>query len=120
MSEAEARKLFSQQKVEVDVPEPSELELEELIAMQNAELVRVRDALKAVCTEQELNNFLVVNDSEAVEPYENLLDRCADFLTHGALYKCQKCGNGDMMFTKHGYTCNSMVSSKFDNAARSF
>ena len=44
-----------------------------------------------------------------VEGIDNLLDRCADFLTFGALAKCQKCKKGDMIFAKHGYQCNSMV-----------
>lgn len=39
-----------------------------------------------------------------------LLNRSADFLTFGAIKKCKKCGKGDMIFTKHGYTCNHMKS----------
>jgi poly [ADP-ribose] polymerase 1 len=35
-----------------------------------------------------------------------LLDRCADFLTFGAIAKCPKCKTGDMMFSKYGYTCS--------------
>ena len=37
---------------------------------------------------------------------DELLDRCADFLTFGAVAKCSKCKKGDMMFSKFGYTCN--------------
>jgi poly [ADP-ribose] polymerase len=40
---------------------------------------------------------------------DGLLDRCADFLTFGALAKCQKCKKGDMIFAKHGYSCNGQI-----------
>lgn len=86
-----------------------DMNLEETIAKQNAELMRVRQALKKVCSLQELELLLMTNDSGHVEGLENLLDRCADLLTFGALYKCQKCFKGDMIFSKHGYTCNSSV-----------
>ena len=86
-----------------------DMTLEETIAKQNAELMRVRQALKKVCTEQELQLLLTFNESGHVGNIENLLDRCADFLSFGALYKCQKCFNGDMIFSKHGYTCNATV-----------
>lgn len=84
--------------------------LEEKIAEQNAELVRVREALRKVCTFGELNFLLVTNESEQSEDLEQALDRCADFLTFGALYKCQKCLKGDMVFNKTGYFCNEMIS----------
>lgn len=44
-----------------------------------------------------------------VEGLDNLLDRCADFLTFGAIGKCEKCKKGDMIFAKHGYQCNGMA-----------
>jgi hypothetical protein len=81
---------------------------EEIIARQAAEFVRVRKALRDVCTIEELQYFLIINESDVVEGIENLLDRCADILCFGSLYKCQKCSKGDMIFTKHGYKCKRM------------
>lgn len=50
-----------------------------------------------------------MNDSDFAEiEKEALLDRCADILCFGALYKCQECSKGDMIFNKHGYSCNGM------------
>lgn len=86
-----------------------EIALEETIAKQNTELMRVRQALLKVCSQEDLQMLLIFNDSSDVEGLDNLLDRCADFLTFGALYKCQKCLKGDMIFSKHGYTCNAAV-----------
>lgn len=83
--------------------------LEATIANQTAELVRVREALKKTCTTDELQILLLMNESDTFESIDSLLDRCADLLTFGALYKCQICFNGDMIFMKHGYTCNGMV-----------
>lgn len=71
--------------------------------------MRVRQALQNVCTEEELQLFLLFNDSDIVNGLDNLLDRCADIVTFGAIYKCLKCNTGDMMFTKNGYTCNGMT-----------
>lgn len=88
----------------------SEQELEEKIAKQTNELMRVRSALEKVCSTEQLQLFLIVNESDGSQDKTLLLDRCADFLTFGALYKCQKCFNGDMIFNKHGYTCNAMIS----------
>lgn len=82
---------------------------EATIANQTAELVRVRQALQKVCSIEELQFLLLMNESDVSENLDSLLDRCADILTFGALYKCQKCFRGDMMFTKHGYTCNGLV-----------
>lgn len=62
-----------------------------------------------MCTPEELQFFLVANDSDVIEDVDSALDRCADILTFGALYKCQKCFQGDMIFTKYGYTCNGMI-----------
>lgn len=77
--------------------------LEETIAKQNDELVRVRQALQKTCTEPELSLLLTFNDSDGAGDIDSMLDRSADFLTFGALYKCQKCFKGDMIFSKHGY-----------------
>lgn len=87
----------------------SEVELELKIAKQSAELSRVAAALKKVCSVEDLQYLLIINDSDTVDDFDQLLDRCADFLTFGALYKCQKCFKGCMMFNKNGYTCNAMV-----------
>lgn len=87
----------------------SEVELELKIANQSAELSRVAGALRKVCSVAELQYLLIVNDSDADGDYDQLLDRCADFLTFGALYKCQKCFKGDMIFNKYYYTCNAMI-----------
>lgn len=88
----------------------AEINLERLIANQATELMRVRRGLQNVCSIEELKLFLIFNESGVIEGLDNLLDRCADFLTFGALYKCQKCNIGDMIFTKIGYTCNGMRS----------
>lgn len=90
-------------------PLDPESALEMMIARQSEELSRVRTGLKKVCTKDELIKLLAFNDSAPVNGLDNLLDRCADFLTFGALYNCQKCEKGDLIFTKHGYTCNGMI-----------
>lgn len=87
----------------------SEVELELKIANQSAELSRVAGALRKVCSVEKLQYLLIVNDSDVVSDFDQLLDRCADFLTFGALYKCQKCFKGDMIFNQYGYTCNAMI-----------
>lgn len=80
--------------------------MERTIVSQTAKLFRIRQALQIICSEEELKRFLIFNSSNTVDGLDNLLDRCADFLTFGALYKCQKCYEGDMIFTKYGYTCS--------------
>lgn len=92
-----------------NLPLDPESAIEIMIAQQSEELLRVRAALKKTCTKDELIKLLAYNDSAPVDGFDNLLDRCADFLTFGALYNCQKCSKGDMIFTKHGYTCNGMI-----------
>lgn len=87
-----------------------EEELEEKIATQTAELVRIREALVNVCEKEDLQLLLLINDCELSDPsMEELLDQCADILAFGSLYKCQKCLKGDMIFSKHGYTCNAWL-----------
>lgn len=85
-----------------------DIKLERTIANQTNELLRVRQGLHDACSDEELQLLLIFNDSDVVEGIDNLLDRCADILTFGALYKCRKCNTGDMIFTKYGYTCNGM------------
>lgn len=53
-----------------------------------------------------MKEILTLNKSEIVD---GLLDRCADFLTFGALAKCQKCLKGDLVFAKYGYKCDGMI-----------
>lgn len=80
--------------------------MEETIKKQSKQFFKIRDALKEHCNKSALQNILFKNNSGMVEGGEKLLDRCADFLTFGALAKCQKCLKGDMIFAKHGYRCN--------------
>lgn len=83
--------------------------LEETIKKQSKQLFKIRDALQSSCNKAMLQNILFKNKSGMVEGMDGLLDRCADFLTFGALAKCQKCLKGDMIFAKHGYRCNGMA-----------
>lgn len=94
-------------------------ELESLIATQTTKLFEVRDVLDKFSRISQTNeniasptcfsDLLKINRSCLVEGTEGNLDRCADFLTFGALAKCQKCLKGDMIFAKYGYKCNGMV-----------
>lgn len=95
--------------IQMETCEDESEDQEVKIAHQTAELFRVRQALQQICSVEDLQFLLLTNESEASENIDVLLDRCADILTFGALYKCQKCFKGDMIFTKHGYTCNAMV-----------
>jgi poly [ADP-ribose] polymerase 1 len=82
------------------------------IARQTTELVRIRQALQRVCSKEDLQFLLIMNECDVIEGTDDvssLLDRCADILTFGSLYKCQKCKKGDMMFSKYGYTCNAWI-----------
>lgn len=83
--------------------------LEATIALQTIKLFEIRDEIKSVATPGLLHNLLSTNNSEKMNGFEANLDRCADFLTFGAIIKCQKCLVGDMIFSKHGYKCNGMV-----------
>lgn len=85
-------------------------ELEDTIAKQTKMLFIIRDELEKSCSKGDLQNILFTNKSCIVEGKDRLLDRCADFLTFGALAKCQKCQKGDLIFSKYGYTCNGMIS----------
>lgn len=96
-------------KRNVDMKSLSDVDLEVLIARQTDELTRVSKGLAGSPTTL-LQKFLEANDSGTEGDYTALLDRCADFLTFGAIRKCQKCDKGDLIFTKHGYTCNGMKS----------
>lgn len=107
IDEIQAKKLKGEPKDEVDAAK--ENELEEIIKKQSKQFFKIRDALQNACKKNELQNILFSNNSGMVEGIDNLLDRCADFLTFGALAKCQKCNKGDMIFAKHGYRCNGMA-----------
>lgn len=87
----------------------SDVDLELLIASQTDELTRVTKGL-ANFLETALQQFLAINGAGADFDYTTLINRCADFLTFGAIEKCPKCESGDMMFMKHGYKCNGMES----------
>lgn len=81
-------------------------ETEAKIVEQAAELTRVRQALQKICTTDELQLLCIENDSDIVDGAYNLVNRCADFLTFGALSKCPKCHDGDLKFVKIGYKCS--------------
>lgn len=83
--------------------------MEESIKKQSKQIFKIRDFLQKLCTKADLQNILFANNSGMVEGLDNLLDRCADFLTFGALVKCQKCKKGDLIFAKHGYKCKGML-----------
>lgn len=104
---AQAKKLKAEPKDEVDAA--AESALEETIKKQSKMLFKVRDKLKELCTKDQLQSILFANNSGMVAGMDDLLDRCADFLTFGALAKCQKCKKGDLIFSKHGYTCNGQA-----------
>lgn len=80
--------------------------LEELIRKQSSQLFETRKMLEKNCKTKDLKKILAENRSGLVE---GLLDRCADFLTFGALAKCQKCLKGDLIFAKYGYKCDGMI-----------
>lgn len=94
-------------KDEVDMAQDQALE--DTIKKQTKQLFKIRDKLQKICSKSDLQNILFANDSCMVVGLDELLDRCADFLTFGALAKCQKCKKGDLMFSKHGYTCKGMA-----------
>lgn len=102
-----AKKLKAEPKDETD--SVAEQNLEETIKKQSKIMFKIRDKIQAICSKADLQNILFANKSCIVEGVDNLLDRCADFLSFGAIAKCQKCLKGDMMFAKHGYKCNGMV-----------
>ena len=57
-----------------------------------------------------LQKFLFVNGSGMMERQEQMQERVADFLTFGALEKCNLCKNGDYVFRKNNYVCNGIHS----------
>jgi len=63
--------------------------IEKLIKKQTTQLFKVRDAISHGNKEM-FRNILFANNSGMVEGLDSLLDRCADFLTFGALAKCQR------------------------------
>lgn len=85
-------------------------ELETLIQQQSQKLFDIRDMLERNCSKSVLQSILTINNSCQIQDKEELLNRCSDMINFGALAKCQKCLNGDMIFTKHGYTCNGATS----------
>lgn len=113
LDEEELNKMFKASVALQEEKRDEEMTLEETIADQNTELMRVREALQKESSKNELQLLLSFNDSDSPETFESILDRCADFLTFGALYKCQKCFKGDMVFEKYGYQCNGMIDEWF-------
>jgi poly [ADP-ribose] polymerase len=107
LTEAQAKKLKAEPKDKKE--EKQESELEKKIEKQTKQMFKVRDAIKKIANKVELQNILFANDAGMVEGTEGLLDRCADFLTFGAIEKCKKCRKGDMIFAKHGYKCDGMI-----------
>ncbi|CRK91707.1 CLUMA_CG005353, isoform A [Clunio marinus] len=103
IDETMAKKLKGEPKDEVDEAMDG---LEEEMKKQNKKLYKVRDKLQELCTKSQLQDILFKNGSGMVEGKDGLLDRCADFLTFGAVSKCEKCMKGDLIFTKGGYRCN--------------
>lgn len=82
--------------------------LEKKISTQTAELFRIRSALETFFSEETWKIFLEANKSDVVGDNDDILDRCADFIAFGAICKCWKCSEGDMIFSKHGYSCNGL------------
>lgn len=82
--------------------------MEQTIEKQSNEFFKMRDDIKKIFKKKDLKNLLKSNGSGFTDNMEFLLDRCADFLTFGALEKCKKCVNGDLIFSKYGYECKGM------------
>lgn len=85
------------------------VDLELAIASQTNELVRVKKHLATILNESSIKQILESNGSSTDGDYISLLNRCADFLTFGAIEKCGIC-HDEMIFTKHGYSCNGVRS----------
>lgn len=107
VDESMAKKLKSEPVDKKEAAEQSKLD--KLIDKQTKQLFKVRDAIKSITKKSDLQNILFVNDSGMVSGTDALLDRCADFLTFGAIEKCQKCKQGDLIFGKGGYTCSGAI-----------
>jgi poly [ADP-ribose] polymerase 1 len=84
-------------------------DLEERIAQQTKEFFAIRDNLKKFANAKILQELLKLNGSNPIQSVEKMLDRCADFITFGAIVKCSQCKTGDMVFEKHGYRCNGKI-----------
>lgn len=88
--------------------EPTAVDLELVVAIQTNELIRVARGLHKYLFRKGFEEILHVNGSETKGDYNELLNRCADFLTFGALQSCGKCGKGELIFRKHSYICNGV------------
>lgn len=84
----------------------SDPKLEALIESQTQTFQIVRELLKTSSNVKVLSEFLRFNNSKVSSGYENILDRCADLITFGAILKCKTCVKGDLIFAKHGYKCD--------------
>jgi poly [ADP-ribose] polymerase len=109
--EIAAKKLKTEPKDEVDAAENAKLE--ETIKKQTKAFYDYKDNLKSNFTKQQLINILFLNNSFIPEGIENILERCSDFFTFGALAKCPKCHTGDFVFKKNGYGCEGKRSFGF-------
>ncbi|KAG5673403.1 hypothetical protein PVAND_003458 [Polypedilum vanderplanki] len=106
ITEAQAKKLKTEPRDKDEVE--AENALEKLITEQTKLLFKVRDEIQFL-KKSDLQNILFVNDSGMVSGSDALIERCSDFLTFGAIKKCKKCKNGDMIFAKYGYRCNGNI-----------
>lgn len=91
------------------INEETSQELENLIKIQSEKFQTIRGLLKIHGNAKILGEFLKLNDSKVVLGYENILDRCSDFISFGAIFKCTTCTNGNMIFSKHGYKCDGKL-----------
>lgn len=90
-------------------PSNYDQDLENVIKIQTEKFQTVRELLKKHCKAKTLSEFLTQNGSDVVQGYDNILDRCADFISFGAIPKCTKCLNGNMIFSKNGYKCDGTL-----------
>lgn len=70
--------------------------------------MKTRDSIKNT-TRSDLSKILTHNGSKIVKDHEELIDRCADFLTFGAIDGCKKCNSGELILAKGGYVCNGNI-----------
>lgn len=93
------------QKTKIVITDP---ELEKQIKKQTKTLQKVRAILTRSTSPNMLSQFLEVNESKQYANHElsRMIDRCADFITFGAIQKCKKCTNGNFQFAKYGYSCD--------------
>lgn len=90
-------------------PSSYDQDLENLIKIQTEKFQIVRQLLITHTNAKTLAEFLSQNDSGIVQGHDNILDRCADFISFGAIPKCTKCPNGNLIFSKHGYQCDGRL-----------